>query len=108
MRLKQMAPLRAAFALVTLLIVPGCSQQHGVKPQPDAGAEDSDPTDLEPGAEPTVELAPSGAEVAPAATVMSSGNFQMVGSLSVSSGQTSASESYELRPAPIALRLKTR
>lgn len=58
--------------------------------------------------EPTVELAPSGAEVAPAETVMSSGNFQMVGSLSVSSGQASASESYELRGAQVELRVKKR
>jgi hypothetical protein len=82
----------------------GCGQQHGVAaPSPDAGSEDSGVPAEEPG-EQTVELAPSGAEIEPATTVMSSGQFQLVGSLSVESGATSASQSYELRSGSLELR----
>lgn len=106
MRLERWSRLTGLCALgLSLALLPaGCSQHHVPTPSPDAGSEDSGAPDPEQPSEETVVLAPSGAEVEPAVSVMASGQFKMVGSLSVSSGVPSASESYELRSASLELR----
>lgn len=103
MRLERWSRFSVVCALSASALAAACGQQHSVAPPPDAGGEDSGVPADEPG-EQTVDLAPSGAEIEPAATVMSSSQFQLVGSLSVESGSTSASQSYELRNGSLELR----
>jgi hypothetical protein len=103
MRRERWSLLAVVCALSVPTLAVGCSKELDPTPAADAGGEDSAEPGDEPG-EQTVELAPSGAEVEPAATVMSSGRFQLVGSLSVSSGTASASQNYELQRTTVELR----
>jgi len=105
MRLERWSALAVVCAVSVSALAVGCGQQHGVTPSADAGSEDGAVPAEEPGQD-TVELAPGGATIEPATTVMSSGQFQLVGSLSVASGAASASQSYELRSTSLELRLR--
>ena len=87
----------AAFALSV-----GCGD-HDLPPHSnDGGSRRADAGSDEGDAAPSVVLAPSGAALSPAETVMTSGRFRLVGTMGVGSDARSASESFELRGASIS------